>query len=239
MLTMGLILPCRCAGPTGGSNSLDVENSSRPGHDGGVAETVEQAKGRRRGRRPGGVDTRTALLDAAREVFTEQGYDGATVRAIATRAGVDAAMVNHWFGSKEGLFVKAVLQLPFEPAEVIEALSAGPPEQLGARLVRTFLTTWDTSGGGHFTAIIRSVSSHEQAAHLLHDFFVKEVFTRIAGAVAPDRWQFRGSLVGSQMVGLGMARYVVGFEPIASADIETIVAAVAPNVQRYLTGDLA
>ncbi|HEU5474546.1 MAG TPA: TetR family transcriptional regulator [Actinophytocola sp.] len=204
--------------------------------------TVEQAEGRparRRGRRPGGTDTKTALLDAARQVFSEQGYDGATVRAIATRAGVDAAMVNHWFGSKEGLFVQAVLQLPFDPKDLLDRLTAGPTDTLGERLVRTFLTTWDATGGGHFTALVRSVSSHEQAAHLLNDFFVKQVFTRIAGAVAPDTPQFRGSLVGSQIVGIGMARYVVKFEPIASADIETIVRAAAPNVQRYLTGDLS
>jgi AcrR family transcriptional regulator len=203
-----------------------------------MKDAVDEAKGRRRGRRPGGMDTRTALLEAAREVFSEQGYDGATVRAIATRAGVDAAMVNHWFGSKEGLFVKAILQLPFNPAELLDRLHTGPPEQLGERLVRNFLNTWDATGGGHFTALIRSVSSYEQAAHLLHDFFVKEIFTKIAGSVAPDRSGFRGSLVGSQMVGLGMARYVVRFEPIVSADVEAIVAAVAPNVQRYLTGKL-
>ncbi|HEV8558176.1 MAG TPA: TetR family transcriptional regulator [Actinophytocola sp.] len=204
-----------------------------------MTETVEQAKGRRRGRRPGGTDTRSALLEAARGVFAEQGYDGATVRAIATRAGVDAAMVNHWFGSKEGLFVQAVLQLPFQPEELISRIAAGPPETMGERIVRTFLTIWDSTGGGHFTALIRSVSSHEQAAHMLHDFFVKQVFSKIAGAVAADdRPLLRGSLVGSQMVGLGIARYVLKFEPMASADVATIVAAVAPNVQRYLTGDL-
>jgi AcrR family transcriptional regulator len=200
--------------------------------------TVQRSASRRRGRRPGGADTKTALLDAAREVFSEQGYAGATVRAIATRAGVDAAMVNHWFGSKEGLFVKAVLQLPFEPGDLIDRLTDGPPESLGERIVRTFLTTWDSTGGGHFTALIRSVTSQEQAAHLLHDFFVKQVFSRIAGSVSTDHSAFRGSLVGSQMVGLGVARYVIKFEPMATADVETVVAAVAPNIQRYLTGDL-
>jgi AcrR family transcriptional regulator len=203
--------------------------------------TVDQhnaSPARRRGRRPGGTDTKAALLEAARAVFSEQGYDGATVRAIATRAGVDAAMVNHWFGSKEGLFVKAVLQLPFDPSELLERLVEGPADTLGERIVRTFLTTWDTTGGGHFTALVLSVASQEQAAHVLNDFFVKQLFTRIAGSVAPDRPQFRGSLVGSQMVGMGVARYVVKFEPLASADIETLVAAVAPNVQHYLMGDL-
>lgn len=206
-----------------------------------VTNTVDQCEdqpARRRGRRPGGTDTKAALLDAAREVFTESGYDGATVRAIANRAGVDAAMVNHWFGSKEGLFVQAVLQLPFEPAELMNRLASGPADTLGERIVRTFLTTWDSTGGGYFTALIRSVSSHEQAAHVLHDFFVKQVFSRVAGSVSDDRAQFRGSLVGSQIVGMGIARYVLRFEPIVSADIETVVRAVAPNIQRYLTGDL-
>jgi len=203
-----------------------------------VTNTVDQRKARRRGRRPGGTDTKAALLEAAREVFAESGYDGATVRAIATRAGVDAAMVNHWFGSKEGLFVKAVMQLPFEPTELINALADGPADTLGQRIVRTFLTTWDSTGGGHFTALIRSVSSQEQAAHLIHDFFIKQVFNRLAGSVNADQPLLRGSLVGSQMVGMGIARYVLKFEPVASADIETLVKAVAPNIQRYLTGDL-
>jgi AcrR family transcriptional regulator len=204
-----------------------------------VTDTVDQGKEtRRRGRRPGGTDTRTALLDAARELFTEQGYDGATVRTIATRAGVDAAMVNHWFGGKEGLFAAAVLQLPFEPGELLKRLADGSPETLGERMIRQFLTIWDTSGGGHFTALVRSVSSHEQAAHVLHDFFVKQVFAKLAGAVAPDQPDLRATLVGSQMVGLGFARYVVRFEPMATAPIETLVAAVAPTVQRYLTGPI-
>ncbi len=200
--------------------------------------TVQQRQSRRRGRRPGGADTKTALLDAAREVFAQQGYDGATVRVIATRAGVDAAMVNHWFGSKEGLFVQAVLKLPFEPGELIDRLVDGPADTLGERIVRTFVTIWDATGGGHFTALIRSVSSQEQAAHLLNDFFVKQVFSRIAGSVSDDRPLFRGSLVGSQVVGMGIARYVVKFEPMATADVDTLVAAVAPNIQRYLTGNL-
>src|SRR3979411_792922 len=82
------------------------------------ASTNETTAPKRRGRRPAGQDTKTALVTAARELFGESGYDGATVRAIATRAGVDAAMVNHWFGSKEGLFVKAVLRLPLSPRDL-------------------------------------------------------------------------------------------------------------------------
>jgi AcrR family transcriptional regulator len=210
-----------------------------------VTDTVGQrgqstgtASGKRRGRRPGGTDTRAALLQAAREVFAEQGYDGATVRMIATRAGVDAAMVNHWFGSKEGLFVKAVLQLPIEPATLVDILLDGPPDTLGERIVRTFLTTWDTTGGGVFAALVRSVAGHEQAAHVLTGFFFREVFRKVVGSVAPDRLEFRAGLVGSQVVGMGMTRYVLRFEPFASAEVDTLVAAVAPTIQRYLTGTI-
>lgn len=171
-------------------------------------------------------------------MFAEQGYDGATVRLIATRAGVDAAMVNHWFGSKEGLFVKAVLQLPIEPTALVEILLSGPMDTLGERIVRTFLTTWDGTGGGMFAALVRSVASHEQAAHVLTDFFFREVFGKVVGSVAPDRAEFRAGLVGSQVIGMGMARYVLRLEPFAAADVETVVAAVAPTLQRYLTGSL-
>lgn len=193
---------------------------------------------KRRGRRPAGQDTRTALLEAAREAFAEAGYDGATVRDIATRAGVDAAMVNHWFGSKEGLFGQAVLQLPFRPAELIEVLLDGPDEQLGERIVRTFVTRWDGAGGDIFTALVRSVAAHDQVARVLREVFVKHIFGQFIDRVAPDRAELRATLCAAQLIGLGISRYVLCFEPLASADVEHLVPAIAPNLQRYLMGDL-
>jgi AcrR family transcriptional regulator len=193
---------------------------------------------RRRGRRPGGTDTREALLNAAREVFIEQGYDGATVRAIAGRAGVDAAMVNHWFGGKEGLFGEAVLKLPFNPQDVVEILVASPPDLLGDTIVRTFLSRWDASGGGVFTALIRSVASHDEAAAMLRDFFFKFVFKQVIGKFSPDHQDLRATLLATQIVGLGLVRYVARFEPLASADIDTLAAAIAPTLQRYITGSI-
>jgi AcrR family transcriptional regulator len=207
-------------------------------HDGAVSTTDNpEVTARRRGRRPAGQDTRTALIDAARSVFAENGYDGATVRAIATRAGVDAAMVNHWFGSKEGLFARAVLELPFDPLELLETLRDGPDEEFGERIVRTFLTRWDSAGGGVFVALIRSVAGHEQAGHVLRDFFQK-FFTHLLSSVGSDRIPLRTTLCASQLVGMGMVRYVAKFEPLAAADVETLVAAVAPNMQRYISGDI-
>lgn len=193
---------------------------------------------RRRGRRPGGTDTREALVNAAREVFIEQGYDGATVRAIAGRAGVDPAMVNHWFGGKEGLFGEAVLKLPFSPQEILQILMSSPPDEIGATIVRTFITRWDESGGGVFTALIRSVASHEEAAAMLRDFFFKHVFKQVISQFSPDDTDFRATLIATQIVGLGMIRYVARFEPLASADIDKIAAAIAPTLQRYISGKL-
>ncbi|MCP2166338.1 transcriptional regulator, TetR family [Goodfellowiella coeruleoviolacea] len=181
------------------------------------------------------------LLAAAKQVFSEQGYTKATVRTIATRAGVDPAMVNHWFGGKERLFAEAVLDLPVTAEEVIGRVLHefdGNPSGLGERIVRAFLTTWDSSEGGGFAALVRSVATHEAAAAILKDVFLNRVFDRIAEVTGPDQGQFRATLCATQLIGLGMIRYVAKFEPMASADIDTVVAAVAPTLQRYLTGDL-
>ena len=192
---------------------------------------------RRRGRRPGGVDTRATLLDAARAEFAERGYDGATVRVIAERAGVDPAMVNHWFGGKETLFT-AALDMPLDPKALLADLLPGDPDGLGERIVLRFLTIWDHTGGGRrLAALVRSVASHDIAARMMRQFvgmFVRRVVT----SVAPDQVELRTALCASQLVGLGMVRYVLQLEPLASADHPTVVAAIAPTMQRYLTGPL-
>ncbi|MGH3942289.1 MAG: TetR family transcriptional regulator [Pseudonocardiaceae bacterium] len=193
--------------------------------------------GRPRGRRPAGADTRRTLLDAARVEFTARGYEGATVRAIAQRAGVDPAMVNHWFGSKDGLFV-AAMEIPVNPDEIIPRMLAGDPEQLAERILRTFLSVWDANGGGALAALLRSVASHEQAARMMREFVSRVIFGRVVSTVAPDAPELRAALCGTQIAGLGMIRYVIRLEPLASADHDTVVAAIAPNLQRYLTGTL-
>jgi AcrR family transcriptional regulator len=200
--------------------------------------TGEQQESKRRGRRPAGADTKSALVEAAKEVFSEQGYEGATVRAIAKRAGVDPAMVNHWFGGKEGLFAKAVLQLPIDPAAIVSDVTRGDIDSVGERVVRRFLTIWDSTDGGQFAALIRSIAGHEMAVAGLRDLFITYLFkpiTEYAGA-EEDRPLFRANLVASQLIGLGMIRYVAKFDPLNTTDIETVVAAVAPTIQRYLTG---
>jgi AcrR family transcriptional regulator len=192
---------------------------------------------RRRGRRPGGADTREQLLAAARAVFAERGYDGATVRMIAERAGVDAAMVNHWFGGKEGLFV-ASLHLPIDPATILAEVLPGDPDRLGERIVTRFLQVWDTTGAAQLSALVQSVASQETAARMLREFITRVLVVKVVSAAAPDRPELRATLCGSQLLGLGLVRYVLKVEPLASADHATVVAAIAPTMQRYLTGPL-
>ncbi|ONI70627.1 TetR family transcriptional regulator [Actinosynnema sp. ALI-1.44] len=200
--------------------------------------TSAEQEGKRRGRRPAGADTKNALIEAARAVFIEQGYEGATVRAIAKRAGVDPAMVNHWFGGKEGLFGQSVLQLPIDPTMFANEISEGDIDTLGERIVRRFLTIWDSSGGGQFSALVRSVASHDMAVQGLREIFLKQIFMRVAAKTGADNAMFRATLVASQLVGMGMVRYVTKFEPLATNDIDTMVAAVGPTIQRYFTGDI-
>ncbi|GAA2781619.1 TetR/AcrR family transcriptional regulator [Saccharopolyspora taberi] len=202
-----------------------------------MSSGIEDAP-KRRGRRRSGEDTRAALVAAAREVFTEHGYSGATVRRIATRAGVDPAMVNHWFGGKEGLFSAAV-SIPVNPSEIIPKLMEGDPQHLGERMVRQFVTVWDAQEGGAFMALMRGIATHEESVRILREFITSVVFGRMIKELGMNRPELRAALCGTQIVGLGMMRYVVRLEPLASADRETVVAAVAPNLQRYLTGDLS
>ncbi|HEY0637019.1 MAG TPA: TetR family transcriptional regulator [Pseudonocardiaceae bacterium] len=193
--------------------------------------------GRRKGRRPAGEDTRAALLEAARQVFVEQGYDGATVRSIAAIAGVDAAMVNHWFGGKEALFA-AAMRIPVDPTALVDELLGPGPDGLGERIVRRFLGVWDATSGGALIAMLRSVSSHEPAARMMREFITRVLFGRLVALLGADRPELRAALCGSQIVGLAMVRYVIRLEPLASADVDTVAAAVGPNLQRYLTGPL-
>ncbi|HJP77116.1 MAG TPA: TetR family transcriptional regulator [Pseudonocardiaceae bacterium] len=192
---------------------------------------------RSRGRRGGGADTKAALLAAAKSVFAEFGYDNATVRMIAARAEVDPAMVNHWFGGKQGLFGQAVLELPVDPVELLEYLKAGTAETLGERMMRTFLTVWDNDGG-RLPALMRSVTQQSEAAQAIREIFVERVILPLIAHLDVDQPELRAILCGTQMVGLGMLRYVLKFEPLASLDREAVVGLVAPNLQRYLTGSL-
>src|SRR5690348_1729367 len=139
-----------------------------------------------RGRRPGGVDTRAAILDAARTEFADAGYDATSMRGIARRAEVDPALLHHYFGGKPQLFA-AVMDIPVDPAALIGQVMQGPREELGSALVLTFLTVWDSpSGRERFQALIRSAVTHAEATRMLREFLVREIFGRILGQLYAD-----------------------------------------------------
>jgi AcrR family transcriptional regulator len=191
----------------------------------------------RSGRRPGDANTREAILEAARVGFHDEGYAGATIRGIAARAEVDPALVHHYFGNKRALFV-AAMKLPVDPQQIVEMLLQADTEMLGERLVRLFLSIWEGTDTTPFVGLIRSAMSDEAAARMLGDLLAQEIIGPVAASLGADRPELRATLAGSQMVGLAMLRYILRLEPIASAAQESLVAAMGPTLQRYLTGDL-
>jgi AcrR family transcriptional regulator len=213
---------------------------SRPGGGNAAAEDPLTALPQRRsGRRPGNPDTRESVLVAARAAFADRGFEGASIRGIAATAGVDPALVHHYFGSKDKLFLAAI-EAPADPAELLPQVLAEGTDHLGANLVRLLLRIWDGPTGPAALALVRSAVGTEWTARLLREFLVSQVLRRVVATLEmpPAEAQARGALAGSQMIGLVMARYVLKVEPLASASPESLVAALAPTVQRYLTGEV-
>jgi AcrR family transcriptional regulator len=193
-----------------------------------------QAGSVRRGRRPAGQDTRSAIIDAARSEFSARGYDASSLRAIARLAEVDPALVHHYFDGKSGLFVEA-MSLPINPAFLIDTILAGPREEVGERLVRTFFDVWDSAPGRErLVALIRSAVSNEDAARMLREFLARELFGRVAETIGVPQPHLRAGAAAAQMIGLAMMRYVIGFEPLVNASVDELVGLVAPTLQRYL-----
>jgi AcrR family transcriptional regulator len=177
------------------------------------------------------------VLAAARTAFAERGFDGASIRVIAADAGVDPALVHHYFGSKDKLFLAAV-QAPVDPEELLPEALAGGPDELGANVVRLLVRVWDGPARTAGLALIRSAVSNEWTARLLREFLVAQVLRRVVGTLdlPPAEREARGALVASQLIGVVMTRYVLQVEPLASASPDELVAAIGPTLQRYLTG---
>ncbi|MFL6139181.1 MAG: TetR family transcriptional regulator [Frankiaceae bacterium] len=194
--------------------------------------------GKRTGRRPGVSGSRQAIIDAARAKFAERGYEGATIRSIAHEAGVDAALIHHFFDTKEGVFA-AAMQNAFHPADLLPEVLEPGIDGLGERLVRMFLDLWDVAPTRDtLQAIIRSAVSHPDAARLLREFVSTELLGRVAHEIDRSEPDLRAALVGSQLVGFALMRYIVGVEPLASLGKEQAVQIIAPTIQHYLADDL-
>ncbi|GAA0734831.1 TetR family transcriptional regulator [Dactylosporangium roseum] len=193
----------------------------------------------RTGRRPGNQDTRTAILAAARDAFAERGFDGASIRQIATSAGVDPALVHHYFGAKDKLFL-ATMEVPIDPGELLPKVFGPGIDGVGERLVRTFLSVWDSPAGSPAAALFRSALQHEWSARMLRDFLITQILRRAMSQlkIDPEEAPKRASLIASQMAGIVMVRYILKIEPLASMPADEVVRYVAPTIQRYVAEPL-
>ncbi|MEV6344649.1 TetR family transcriptional regulator [Actinoplanes sp. NPDC051851] len=175
--------------------------------------------------------TRAAILTAARERFAADGFERATIRAIAADANIDPSLVMRYYGNKEKLFAAAAefdLRLP--------DLTALPPERIGAVLVEHFLERW--AGDETLLALIRAAVSHEAAAERMREVFATQVGP-VAARLAPDpaTAAVRAGLVATQMLGFALCRFVLRVPPVVALDRAEAVAWLAPTVQRYLLGE--
>lgn len=201
------------------------------------AATVSEGAAPRRGRRRKDAgDARSAIVAAAGAEFLAHGYDATSLRAIARRAGVDPALVHHYFDDKATLFMES-LEAPVRPPDIVRLALAGPRERIGEAVVRAVLEAIDSPGTrDRMRQLVRTALGHDFAARMLRQFLVREVLGQIAAALdAPDA-TLRATLAGSQIVGLIVVRAGIRAEPLASAPIEEVVARVGPVVQWHLVG---
>ena len=195
--------------------------------------------GRKRPGRPAGnSDTRDRILVNARVLFARNGIANTSIRTVAAAAGVDSALVHHYFGTKEKLFAAAV-RVPIDPMDIIGPLRETPVEELGHKIPSMLLPLWDSEVGAGFIATLRSILAGSEVnlfRSFIRDVIAVEVGTRVDNP--PGSGIIRIQFVASQLVGVLMARYILDLEPFKSLPAEQIVETIAPNLQRYLTGDL-
>jgi AcrR family transcriptional regulator len=227
--------------PAGGSGSSGGPGASGgTGVFGGSPAPPGSPPPRRRGRparadRDAGPGARDRILQAARREFAERGYDRTTMRGIARSAGVDAALVHHYFGTKDEVFAAAI-EVSFEPVLVLPAILGGSRDGIGERLARFFFAVWENPASRTpLLAIVRSALTHDAAATVLSTFVLRRLLGKIAAELDVPDPEFRAELATSQMIGVAILRYVIRVQPLAAADPEEIVAMVAPTIQRYLT----
>lgn len=195
---------------------------------------TEQRVPKKRGRPRGVSDSRERIIAAAVEEFGEHGYDGSTIRSIATRADVDSALVHHYFGTKADLFAEAV-GIPLRPDIDVPAIVAGPRDAVGERLVRYVLEAFEQPDiRRRGVMLIRTAIGSRLTTPLLAGFLARELIGKIAKSIGVADADLRATLVASQIGGLLLTRYVLKLAPIATASVDDIVSHVGPTVQRYL-----
>jgi AcrR family transcriptional regulator len=191
-----------------------------------------------RGGEPPGPSTREGILASARREFAAGGFERATIRRIAAGAGVDPALVHHYFGTKDELLIEAI-RLPVLPDVMLERMTREDPGRVGEAVARLFFSVWEQPESRPILlGLLRSAMTHERAAEMLRDTVTRLLLVPVAEVLEGERSELRAGLAATQLIGLALARYVVGIRPIAEASVDDLVTAVAPTIQRYLTADL-
>jgi AcrR family transcriptional regulator len=193
---------------------------------------------KRPGRPPGQSDTRDRILSSARELFARNGIDKTSIRSIAASAGVDAALVHHYFGTKQQLFAAAI-HIPIDPMQVIGPMRETPVDELGLKLPSLLLPLWDSELGSGLIATLRSLLAGNDVS-LVRSFLQEVISVEVGRRVdnPPGSGRIRVQFVASQLVGVVMARYILELEPFKSLPVQQVAETIAPNLQHYLTGDL-
>lgn len=199
-----------------------------------------------RGRRPGGEDTRAAIIAAARAEFAQRGYDGTSLRGVAREAGVDPKLVHHYFDGKSELFAE-VMAFPANPAVLVERVASAPRDRLGETLARVFFTAWDApEGRERFAAMFAAAAAQEEHARMVREFVGREVLHRVVETMRTDvgveprpgeSLEVRVALGAAQLIGTGLLRYVVKVPAVADASVEELVAILGPSLQHHLVPD--
>lgn len=193
------------------------------------------------GRRPGNVDTRAEIIDAARRVFAQKGYDQASLRGVAREAGVDAALVHHYFDGKPDLFV-AAMSIPFDPRAVRTAAGEKDVDSFsGARVIEHFLGMWDRAEGtgSSFATCVSAMASSRQVADAMREFVADRVWlvSKFKDENVDMFWR-RRALVSSQLMGLAFTRYILRVRPVSTASPADIGRWAGPTLDRYVMGDI-
>ncbi|HVD18995.1 MAG TPA: TetR family transcriptional regulator [Propionibacteriaceae bacterium] len=189
------------------------------------------------GRRPGNQDTRGQIITAARHAFAAKGFAGASMRAIAAEAGVDAALIHHYFENKQQLFL-ATVALPLDMPQKLENIAVGDRDGMGERLVRTVLGVWDSDLQPSLVAAVRTTLTDPALTKSVGEFLALEIIGHLLHRddLPAEEANRRAGLAASQILGLVMGRYVLQLPFLVGRRTEDLVIEVGPTVQRYLDG---
>ena len=193
------------------------------------------------GRRPGNVDTKGEIVDAAKRVFAAKGYDGASLRAVAREADVDPALVHHYFDGKASLFV-AAMALPFDPRAVPVHDRSSAATSAGTMVITGFLTMWDHAEGtgSSFASCVAGMAASTNVADAMREFVAERIWERspVNEGESDDMTRQRRALVSSQLMGLAFIRYILRVPPISTTTPEEIARWAGPTLDRYMVGPI-